>query len=96
MLPLITGDNVRWLHYTGLINASLNSYTDCEEEEDGSGGCGCHAPTLRGDLETWVQRGGIQWDDFARARSNRPTGLVHYQIVNHTLLRQHDCMFKPR
>lgn len=86
---------MRWVHYMSLINASLSGYSNCEEEDE-SGGCGCHTPTLREDLEPWVQKGGIQWEDFTRAQSNRHAGLIHYQIINHTLLRQYDCMFKFR
>ena len=77
-----------------LINASLNSYSECEEDD--GGGCGCHAPTLREDLEPWVQRGAIQWEEFAAAQQNRRSGLVHYQVVNHTLFRQQECMFRFR
>ena len=75
-----------------LINTSLSSYSDCEGED----GSGCHTPTLRGDLETWVQRGGIQREDFDAAKSIGHSGLVHYQVINHTLFRQQDCMFKFR
>lgn len=44
------------------------------------------------DLAVWKKRGGITWAEFVAAK---PLG-VHYQIINHTLYREKNCMFGPR
>ena len=41
------------------------------------------------DLAVWEQKGSIPEEEF---RKDRKRG-VHYQIINHKLYREEDCMF---
>jgi len=44
------------------------------------------------DLKPFEKLGGITKDEFDRSRSHG----VHYQIINHRLYRERDCMFPFR
>ena len=53
----------------------------------------CHTPfdsVILNDLSVW--RGGISREEFEQAK---PLG-VHYQIIDHKLYREPDCMFNSR
>ena len=50
---------------------------------------------LEDDLAVWRERGGVKWDDFLAAKQQGQRA-VHYQIIDHKLYRQEDCMFEPR
>ena len=82
---------LRWSSYLQLINSSLVEWTSrqCSEE------CGCHSPVINADLAVWRERGGITYQDFLSAKESRFRG-VHYQIIDHVLYRQPECMFGPR
>ena len=84
----------RWQHYLELINSSLAGLTDCwsetKEEE-----CGCYGSVIESDLQVWRERGGIKWEEFEAAK--QPSyRAVHYQVIDHELYRQEECMFGPR
>lgn len=44
------------------------------------------------DLKVWEDKGGISKEDIESAK---PRG-AHYQIINHKLYRENDCMFPAR
>ena len=75
-----------------MINDSLASYTPCKAPEKGT--CACLTPGVEEDLKPWAERGGVMSDDFTAAKEMGYA--VHYQIVNHTLFRQHKCNFPSR
>jgi hypothetical protein len=93
----------RWSKYLHLITTSL-SVDDGRGRgppcsgggDDSAAGCGCpHTATITADLAVWRERGGITRQDFLSAREERFRG-VHYQIIDHVLYREPDCMFGPR
>ena len=45
---------------------------------------------MENDLSVWED--GVTYDDFKKAKDRG----VHYQIVNHKLYRENDCMFMFR
>ena len=89
----------RWSKYLDLVEASLSSGDDgrgSSELPRSGGGDSCpHMATITADLAVWRERGGITHQDFLSAREERFRG-VHYQIIDHVLYREPDCMFGPR
>lgn len=77
----------RWQEYLDLIASSVAQYDGCSGER-----CDCHGETIDKDLGVWRERGGIERAEFEQAK----TRGVHYQIVNHTLYREEQCMFPSR
>lgn len=71
--------------YITLIQEALDSYVPCRQSN-----CSCHADVLKSDLRPF--RTGITQQMVERARSYG----TKYQIVNHRLYRQKDCMFPAR
>ena len=92
MLRLHTAS--RWERYLDLINSSLADYLHSSECK-GEKGRGCYASVLESDLGVWRERGGVDWEDFQAAK-HQGQRAVHYQIIDHKLYRQEDCMFGPR
>lgn len=92
MLRLHTAS--RWQRYLDLINSSLADYLHSSECK-GEKGCGCYASVLESDLEVWREKGGVSWEDFQAAK-HQGQRAVHYQIIDHKLYRQEECMFGPR
>ena len=84
----------RWQRYLDLINSSLADYLHSSECK-GEKGRGCYASVLESDLGVWRERGGVNWEDF-QAVKHQGQRAVHYQIIDHKLYRQEDCMFGPR
>lgn len=76
----------KWKKYTDLINDAVEKYVPCE------GNCTCHAGVIDNDLQVWKNRNGITRDDFERAKKRG----THYQIVDHKLYREDQCMFPAR
>ncbi|XP_041348590.1 protein O-glucosyltransferase 1-like [Gigantopelta aegis] len=77
----------KWQKYIDVINKSLSSYTDCEQD------CSCHSSVIDEDLSVWEHKEkGITRERFDQAKERG----VHYQIVNHKLYRENDCMFPFR
>ena len=81
-----------WSKYLDLINSSLEEYT---EYPDSDTDCECHAQVIQSDLDVWTKRGGITREAFTAARDKKYGG-VFYQILDHKLYRQKDCMFGSR
>ncbi|KAL5518147.1 hypothetical protein EMCRGX_G003832 [Ephydatia muelleri] len=79
----------KWDRYVHLINSSLATYRECEAE-----GCGCYEDILGNDLSPW-REAGITLDDFKAAREYAPR-VVLYQVIDHTLYRQSNCVFEFR
>lgn len=78
-----------WDRYLHLINSSLATYQECEAD-----GCGCYDGVLDNDLGPW-RDGGITWNDFKAAREYAPRAVL-YQVIDHKLYRQKDCIFEFR
>ena len=79
----------RWQGYLDLIASSVAEYGGCVGER-----CDCLGDQIAQDLMVWRERGGIDIAEFEQAKARR--GGVHYQIVNHTLYREEECMFPSR
>ncbi|KAH9493097.1 Protein O-glucosyltransferase 1 [Bulinus truncatus] len=79
--------DAQWHHYLELINKAVKNYEDCSYKN-----CSCYSGILKDDMAIWVKRGGISKDDLKAAQSFG----VNYQIINHKLYRQDDCMFPFR
>lgn len=90
--PTVIQETHVWDKYFHLINSSLEEYA---EFPDSDRECACHVETLNSDLDVWRERGGISRDVFETAK-NMMYGGVLYQILNHQLYRQRDCMFGAR
>ncbi|KXJ25426.1 protein O-glucosyltransferase 1 [Exaiptasia diaphana] len=73
-----------WKGYLDNINSAVAKFHDCSNKK-----CGCYSNVIDQDLQLWRDRGGITKHDFTAA-SGKGT---HYQIINHKLYRQEDCMF---
>ena len=82
---------LKWSPYLKLINTSLTKHLS----QACSGECGCHTPVIDADLAIWKERGGITREDFLSGKANRYRG-VHYQIIDHVLYREPECMFPAR
>lgn len=67
------------------IEESLQNYTDCNKDD-----CSCHLGLLEKDLSTF--KDGIEEEVFRKAKDRG----THYQIINHKLYRQHECLFPFR
>lgn len=78
-----------WKEYLKKINESISSYKDCSNVN-----CGCYSSVIDNDLKMWTDKGGIEKSDFDKAKTE--TRGTHYQIINHKLYRQNDCMFESR
>ncbi|RUS86018.1 hypothetical protein EGW08_006230 [Elysia chlorotica] len=77
----------RWSHYNELIQSAVSAYQDCKSDY-----CSCYDRVLERDLRVWEERKGITEKNL---RAAIPYG-IHYQIINHKLYRQYDCMFSSR
>lgn len=55
---------------------------------------GCYKNVIEEDLKLWRDKGGITKLDFDKAK--KETRGTHYQIINHKLFRENDCMFEAR
>uniref|UniRef100_A0A3B4ANY1 Glycosyl transferase CAP10 domain-containing protein n=1 Tax=Periophthalmus magnuspinnatus TaxID=409849 RepID=A0A3B4ANY1_9GOBI len=83
--PFISDKN--WKIFTDNIAKAMKSYTPCNPDN-----CGCHLSVLQDDLRSF--EAGIS-EDFMAATVKRGVG-THYQIINHKLYREHNCMFPAR
>ncbi|KAL4226109.1 Protein O-glucosyltransferase 1 [Mactra antiquata] len=81
-----SASNKKWDKYSRKIETAVADYTDCVQDD-----CSCHSSVIDNDLEVW-EKDGItqQMLDTAKSRG------THYQIINHKLYREDDCMFPAR
>ncbi|KAH3827829.1 protein O-glucosyltransferase 1-like [Dreissena polymorpha] len=78
--------NKKWDRYLREIEQAVSHYQECTQE-----GCSCHESVINNDLSVWV-KDGISREKLEAAK---PRG-THYQIINHKLYREKDCMFPAR
>ncbi|KAM7439851.1 Protein O-glucosyltransferase 1 [Porites harrisoni] len=76
-----------WKTYLSKIEKATSQYTDCTNKK-----CACYSDVIDDDLRVWRDKGGITKSDFDEAAGRG----VHYQIINHKLYREKDCMFPFR
>lgn len=67
------------------IPRAVNQYVGCDNDS-----CDCFTPIIDEDLEMWSD--GISRSSFELAKQRG----VHYQVINHKLYRQKDCLFAAR
>lgn len=82
---LRTEEKAKWEKYLLKIEESVRNYTDCSKDD-----CSCHQGVIDKDLATWSN--GIDNELFVKAKDRG----VHYQIIDHKLYRQSECMFTFR
>ncbi|XP_060067840.1 protein O-glucosyltransferase 1-like [Ylistrum balloti] len=80
--------NTRWKNYLKKIDKALTDYTECSSDL-----CSCHQDVISNDLRVWEEKpGGITKDMITESIQRG----VHYQIINHKLYREDQCMFPNR
>ena len=67
------------------ISRAVSQYVGC-----GNNSCECFTPIIDEDLEMWSD--GISRSSFELAKQRG----VHYQVIDHKLYRQKDCLFTAR
>lgn len=77
--------NKQWITYIIQVEEAVASYKPCNPEK-----CSCHYPLIKKDLGTF--KDGISKDLIQSARERGS----FYQIINHKLYREKDCMFPSR
>ncbi|WAR25266.1 PGLT1-like protein [Mya arenaria] len=80
------GTNTKWNNYLEKIEQAVLEYTDCNQDD-----CSCHASMIDTDLGVW-EDSGISRENLESAKQRG----THYQIINHKLYREKDCMFPAR
>lgn len=76
-----------WKTYLRKIDKATSQYKDCTNKK-----CACYSDVIDDDLRVWKDNGGIAKSHFDEAAGRG----VHYQIINHKLYREKDCMFPFR
>ncbi|UYV72430.1 POGLUT1 [Cordylochernes scorpioides] len=79
-----SGINPRWKTYLDKIDQALEDYQPCQAKD-----CSCYTDNINSPVVLFE---GINQDVVRQALSRG----VHYQILNHTLYRQQDCLFPFR
>ncbi|XP_022257572.1 O-glucosyltransferase rumi homolog [Limulus polyphemus] len=79
-------ENTRWSHYLEKLEQALKEYEPCNATD-----CSCHTSVISRDLAPWKKKGISQ--ALIQAAKERGT---HYQIINHKLYRDSECMFPFR
>lgn len=67
------------------ISRAVSQYVGC-----GNNSCDCYMPVIDNDLQIWSD--GISRSSFELAKKRG----VHYQVIDHKLYRQQDCLFTAR
>lgn len=75
-----------WKSYVISIDEATKNFNKCTED--------CYKEQRKNDFRFWIENGGIKETDFLHAKK-RKLG-EHYQIINHTLYRQPNCIFPAR
>ncbi|XP_067134035.1 protein O-glucosyltransferase 1-like [Centruroides vittatus] len=78
--------NDKWKSYLNEIEEALKLYEPCNATD-----CSCHKKVIEQDLAPWKTSGIMQ--EMLEAVKDRGT---HYQIINHKLYREDECMFTFR
>lgn len=96
--PSTPGHNGGWQHYLDLIGSSLAKAARGQEEAANlrDDGCSCYDSVIDKDLHVWRERGGVRWEEFQSVKDSAQIRATHYQVIDHQLYRQEDCMFGPR
>ncbi|KAJ8301382.1 hypothetical protein KUTeg_020369 [Tegillarca granosa] len=82
--------NTKWKKYLMKIDQAVLEYHECNPDD-----CSCHESVINSDLAVWeYKEKGITKEKFNEAKTR---GLgTHYQIINHKLYREENCMFPAR
>ena len=78
--------NTKWQKELKQVEKSLANYVECKREN-----CGCHGNVIKSDLSIFA-KSKISKDMIDEAMNHG----VLYQIIDHKLYRQQDCMFEFR
>ncbi|VDI58881.1 protein glucosyltransferase [Mytilus galloprovincialis] len=78
-------ENKKWQKYIKNIKKAVKEYKDCNQDD-----CSCYESVIDSDLAVWKE--GISKGQFDKANGKG----THYQIINHKLYREDDCMFPAR
>uniref|UniRef100_A0A8C4NU79 Glycosyl transferase CAP10 domain-containing protein n=1 Tax=Dicentrarchus labrax TaxID=13489 RepID=A0A8C4NU79_DICLA len=78
---------VHWKEIRERISGAVKGFTPCSPVN-----CSCHLSVLQQDLQPF--RGRIS-EDVMAATLQRGVG-THYQVIEHKLYREHNCMFPAR
>lgn len=78
--------NSKWKNYLNNIKRALSSYTPCTSHN-----CSCYESVINEDLKPF-ERDGITKNDIDSIKEKG----THYQIIDHKLYREKDCMFPFR
>lgn len=84
---LVDASGKQWQKYQDKISTAVKKHIPCNPVD-----CGCHLSVLQNDLQPF--KGGIS-EDLMAATIQRGVG-THYQIINHKLYRERNCMFPAR
>ena len=76
-----------WKSYLDKIDQAVAQYEDCLNKK-----CACYSDVVDDDLRIWKDRGGISKSEFDDTAGHG----VHYQVIDHKLYRESDCMFPFR
>jgi len=75
-----------WKSYVISIDQAQRDFKEYSED--------CYREQRRKDFRFWIENGGIKEKDFVYAKKEKLG--EHYQIINHTLYRQSNCLFPAR
>ena len=78
--------NTKWQKELALVEKSLTNYVECKREN-----CGCHSDVIKSDLSVFA-KSKISKTMIEEAMNH---GVI-YQIIDHKLYRQRECMFEFR
>ncbi|KAK6175502.1 hypothetical protein SNE40_013955 [Patella caerulea] len=78
--------STKWKKYLLLIDKAVEDYKECESTD-----CSCYDSVIEDDLSVWKTKG-ITAEGINKAKDNG----VRYQIINHKLYREENCMFSAR
>lgn len=77
----------KWEKYLDLIEEANKKYKPCQQDN-----CSCHEGVIENDLRVWEHEKVITREQVAKAKRMG----VFYQIINHELYRDSNCMFPSR
>ncbi|XP_076004955.1 protein O-glucosyltransferase 1 [Genypterus blacodes] len=86
-LCLVGASDNLWLGYRERVSQAVSKHTPCSSVD-----CGCHLSVLQNDLQPF--KAGVS--EALMAETLRRGVGTHYQIINHKLYRERNCMFPAR